>query len=195
AGAVWRSHCRMLVPLILALNLGLACLAAPALAVYGRGYASLASALRWLGPLAALACANYLLGSTLAALGLPHLEMRAKVVRIAAYLVLFFPLWSRAGLVGAVLAWGGAEIPYQAMNLWYLQRRAPFPLHGTRLYCAFLAALAAAAWALQLVPPAGWLAGVATLAALLAAFLLAAGYTARQLAGHLRVLALGAGGR
>lgn len=194
AGELWTSHCRMLVPLVLVLNLALACWAVPLLSVYGGAYMQLQTALRWLGPLAAIACMNYLLGSSLAALGFPQLEMQAKAVRIISYLALFFPLWSRWGLSGAVLAWGGAEIPYQAVNLWNLGRRAPFHLNWTRTYAAFVGALAAAAAANFVWQPQSFLAGLMMLAALLSGFLLAAGYTARQLVGHLRVLTLGAEG-
>lgn len=189
-GDLFKACSRLLLPLILLLGGALTCLAAPLLAVYGPRYAGLQTALRWLGPCTALDGLNCLLGSALGALGHPQAEMKAKVARLAAYLALFLPLWHAWGLTGAVVAWGGAEIPYQAVNLWYLRRLAPFRLRWRRLYPAFLAATAG----LALLAP--WQHALPTAAALGVAvgvgFVLAAGYSPAELAVHLRIFLPGA---
>lgn len=186
-GDLFDACCRLLLPLILVMGIALTCLAAPLLAVYGPGYTGLQTALRWLGPCAALDGLNCVLGSALGALGHPQAEVKAKLVRLAAYLALFLPLWHAWGLTGAVLAWGAAEIPYQAVNLWCLRRLAPFRLRWRRLYPAFLAAIAG----LALLAPWGDALGTATRlgvgALLVAGFVLMAGYSPAELAAHLRI--------
>ncbi|TAN21953.1 MAG: hypothetical protein EPN33_09875 [Acidobacteria bacterium] len=178
---------RLLLLLILALNAALTCWAVPLLAVYGPAYAGLQSALRWLGPCAAIAGLNYLLGSALSALGHPRAEVVAKVVRIAAFVALFWPLWQAWGLTGAVLAWGGAELPYQALNLFYLRRLAPFPLRWRRLYPAFLAALALLVVVASWGQPQSFAAGLGAWTLVMAVFLMAAGYSRSELGSHLRI--------
>ncbi|MGH9468404.1 MAG: lipopolysaccharide biosynthesis protein [Terriglobales bacterium] len=187
SGELFRQCSRLLLPMILLLGAGLACLASPLLAIYGARYATLLPALRWLGPCAAIAGLNYLLGSSLSALGHPGAEVKAKCVRIAAYVALFFLLWPRLGIVGAVLAWGAAELPYQGMNLMYLRRLAPFPLRWRRLYPAYLAAVALLAAAVQWLRPTGMAAGICLWACIGGVFLVLAGYSWQELRGHARI--------
>ena len=184
-GDLFDACSRLLLPLILVLGGALTCLAAPLLAVYGPRYAGLQTALRWLGPCAALDGLNCLLGSALGALGHPQAEIKAKLARLAAYGALILPLWHAWGLTGAVVAWGGAEIPYQAVNLWYLRRLAPFRLRWRRLYPAFLAAITGLALLAPWAHPSGTAIGLGVL--VVAGFLLAAGYSPTELAAHLRI--------
>ncbi|MGH9488640.1 MAG: lipopolysaccharide biosynthesis protein [Terriglobales bacterium] len=190
-GALFRNCSRLLFPMILLLGAGLACWARPLLAIYGAAYAGLLPALRWLGPCAALAAMNFLLGSSLAALGHPRAEIRAKCVRIAAFLALFFPLWHARGVEGAVLAWGGAELPYQAVNLWYLRRHAPFRLGWRRLYSAFLACVALTAIAVQGLQP-GLAEGTAIWVAVAVAFFTLGGYSRAEIREQIHLFLPGA---
>ena len=192
AARLWRNFTRLLLPLILLLGALLACCAAPLLALYGPRYRDLLAALRWLAPFAACYGLNCLLGSTLAAMGQPGAEVRAKLARIAAYLVLFLPLWRAWGVLGAVLAWGGAEIPYLAVNLHYLRRLAPFPLAARRLLAAFGGGLALVAALPPACDPRHLGSGLLLWAAIALAFFLAAGYGPGELARQLQLLLPGA---
>jgi O-antigen/teichoic acid export membrane protein len=188
AAAVWYGHVRLLLPWILLGGMLLACEARPLLAMYGPGYVGLATALRWLAPLGAVYGVNCLFGSTLSALGQPHAESKAKLIRIVTYLLLFLLLWHSFGLLGAVWAWGGAELAYQAANLRFLRRSAPFALRLRRLFPACLGAVAASAIAANLVRPPTAAAGLLLWVALAFAFLLAAGYSMQELRAQLRLL-------
>lgn len=193
-GDLFVQSSRLLLVVILALDAALSCWAVPLLAIYGPAYAHLQSALRWLGPCAAIAGVNYLLGSALSALGHPRAEVVAKVVRIAAFLALFWPLWQAGGLTGAVLAWGGAELPYQAMNLYFLHRLAPFSLRWHRLYPAFFVALVLLVAVAHWGQPQSIAVGLGAWALVMAAFLGAAGYSPSELGSHLRIFLPGVAG-
>lgn len=189
---VWSAYVRLLLPL----NTGFAALLAlgarPLLSVYGRGYVGLAPALVCLAGGAALFGLNCVLGSTLAALGRPQDEVKAKLVRIAVFLALFVPLWRAWGVLGAALAWSGAEAPYQAVNVWYLRRRLPFALGWARTYwsCLGVVASAVALGSTAAALPAAvdfvlWLGAIA-------AFFFAAGYGREELRTLLHLVAPGA---
>ncbi|MGH9477332.1 MAG: polysaccharide biosynthesis C-terminal domain-containing protein, partial [Terriglobales bacterium] len=195
-GTLFQSSSRLLLPLALLPAVALACFAAPLLAIYGPDYIRFAPALRWLGPAAAVAGLNFLLGSSLAALGHPRAEILAKCVRIAAYVLLFFPLWHTYGIAGAVIAWGAAEIPYQVLHLHLLRRLAPFRLHWRRLYSAFAVTVILAAVLTQWRQPESWAAGLWIWALLVVVFFVLGGYSRAELGGQLRVFlpGLAAGG-
>ncbi len=179
--ALLQKYLRLLLPPLFCFSALLACLARPLLAIYGPRYATLELGLRCLAPLAAIYGLNAIFGATLSALGHPSAEIVAKVVRITAYVALFFPLWHAWGITGAVLAWGGAEIPYQAISLYLLRRRAPFPLRMGVLYPAFLAGLAVMPGIVLLINPQTAPEGVWLGACLSAGFLFAARYTRTEL--------------
>ncbi|MGH9417125.1 MAG: lipopolysaccharide biosynthesis protein [Terriglobales bacterium] len=191
-GELFHNCSRLLLPFMLLLAVALACFAPPLLSIYGSGYGSLAGALRWLGPCAAVASLNLLLGSSLSALGHPRAEIQAKCVRIAAYVALFVPLWRAWGIEGAVLAWGGAEIPYQLMHLFWLRRLAPFRLRWRRLYPAYVAVVALTAVLTQWRQPATLAAGAGMWVLLGALFFVLAGYSRAELGRHIRIFLPGA---
>lgn len=189
---VWLSYSRLLLPLIAAFGALLALLAHPLLALYGPQYVALAGALRWLAPGAALYALDCVIGTTLAALGRPQDEVKAKLLRIAAFLLLFGPLWRSWGITGAALAWSGAEIPYHAANLWYLRRRAPFPLRWHRIYPVWAGTILTAVTLGSLVAAGGIVLQLATWLLLMLVFLAAAGYHRVELRGQMRLLLPGA---
>ncbi len=176
---VTETYLRLIFPVALGMGCFLLFFAEPLVRLLGPRYRHLGLLIQFAAPFAALQAINGLTGTILSATGRSQADATIKAIRIVVFVSCFWPLWSRAGLLGAVQAWALGELTYQCLSLFLVCRKKVFPFSLFNTYAPFalvLAAATAAAWKMRQV----WVASAGLWLVFLLAFLVLAGYTGRE---------------
>ncbi len=125
---------RVVVPASLCMAGLLVFFAHPAILLLGSKYEGL-ERLLWIGaPFAVVQAVNSITATILSACGRPDYDTLSKLLRIGLFVLLFFPLWHRYQLLGAVLTWGVCEVFYHCVSLYFALRTATFRFRFLRTY-------------------------------------------------------------
>jgi O-antigen/teichoic acid export membrane protein len=144
--------------------------------VFGSRYGDLRGSILVLASFAAIQALSGFFGVMLVAVGLAYHEAVIKVLRIALFMGAFHFLWARYELLGAVIAWGIAEVSYHSMTLYLLTHKAPSAFTLDSTYIAFVLCLAACFTATAFSQSAPTIVSVAIALGSLALFVRLAGY-------------------
>ncbi len=125
---------RIVVPASLFMAGLLVFFAHPAILLLGSRYEGLEHLL-WIGaPFAVVQAVNSITATILSACGRPDYDTLSKILRVGLFVILFFPLWHRYQLLGAVLTWGMCEVFYHCLSLYFARRAATFQFRFLRTY-------------------------------------------------------------
>jgi len=125
---------RIVVPASLCMAGLLVFFAHPAILLLGSKYEGLEHLL-WIGaPFAVVQAVNSITATILSACGRPDYDTVSKLLRIGLFVLLFFPLWHRYQLLGAVLTWGMCQVFYHCVGLYFARRAATFHFRFLRTY-------------------------------------------------------------
>src|SRR5579875_800838 len=113
----------------------------PIVLLLGSKYWGLERSLWIAVPFGVIGGVGWITGNILSAIGKPECDAISKSVRIALFLLCFFPLWHLFQLAGVVLSWGIGELGYHVLNLWFVGRNAPFRYHYMKTYLPALIVL------------------------------------------------------
>jgi O-antigen/teichoic acid export membrane protein len=154
AAEVFRVHMRIIFLVSTATTCGLVLLAAPLTALFGTKYVHLAVPMLLLSLLVGLSGPGAAGGTLLSSIGKPHRAIWVSLLQVGLYTALFFALWPRDQLAGAVLAYGIALLVCNVALFVVGTRSAPFPTLALRDYGAFgavavLAAILGWRWTLH----------------------------------------------
>ena len=132
---------RIVVPASLIMAGLLVFFAHPIVLLLGPKYFGLEQTLWIAAPFAVVQGVGYVTGNILSAVGRPDCDAISRALRIALFLILFFPLWRAYGLLGVVITWGVCEAFYHGINLYFVMATAPFRYHYLRTYWPSLVVL------------------------------------------------------
>ena len=125
---------RIVVPASLIMAGLLVFFAHPIVMLLGRQYLGLEKMLWIAAPFAVVQGVGWITGNILSAIGRPDCDAISRALRIALFLILFFPLWHMYQLLGVVITWGACEVFYHGINLCFVVAKAPFRYHYLRTY-------------------------------------------------------------
>ncbi|MFZ0211479.1 MAG: lipopolysaccharide biosynthesis protein [Candidatus Acidiferrales bacterium] len=125
---------RIVVPASLIMAGLLVFFAHPIVLLLGRQYLGLEQLLWIAAPFAVVQGVGWITGSILSAIGRPDCDAISRALRIALFLILFFPLWHAYQLMGVVITWGACEVFYHAINLCFVIAKTPFRYHYLKTY-------------------------------------------------------------
>jgi O-antigen/teichoic acid export membrane protein len=179
--SVTETYLRAILPAVLAMSLLLLVFARPLLALMGGEYLGLALLAQLTAPIAALQSLSMFAGTVLGATGRSARPILAKTLRTLVFVPLFWFLWDRYQLLGAVLAWAVAETLQHFVLLSLLRYRPLFYFSMLRGYVAFLAVLGLASAGVLLRRDVSLLPGTAACLAALLLFFFLSRYTAGEL--------------
>jgi O-antigen/teichoic acid export membrane protein len=173
AAEVFRVHMRIVFVATAAATCGLVLLASPLTALFGVPYKNLASCVLLLSLLIGLASPGAAGGTLLSSIGMPQRTAWVRLFQVFAYAGLFFFLWPRYRLLGAVVALGVSTLVCHALLYIIATRSVPFPARIGGEYAKFglvsiLAALVSWRWVFN-NPPWALAAWVTSVLAFLAA--------------------------
>ncbi|MGC1782970.1 MAG: lipopolysaccharide biosynthesis protein [Acidobacteriaceae bacterium] len=128
AGAVqvFMMHMRILFLVTTAMSCAIMVLAVPATAVMGVKYASLGGLIIFMAAGYGIASPGAYGGTVLASIGRQQLAVWTRLLNLVLFICLFFPLWHRWNLAGAVVAYGLALIVPNAILMAVALKTAQF---------------------------------------------------------------------
>jgi O-antigen/teichoic acid export membrane protein len=170
-------YLRFMLPCGLAAACFMMLFAHPLIRLLGPRYQNLVDLLLLAIPFGAVQIMNWFTGTVLSAIGQPHSDAVAKAVQTVVFCVSFWTLWGGFHLLGAVLAWGLAEVSYQCLGLYLLIRKRPFDFALWPSYGPFLVVISLAALLAKLIGGYGLIFSLGIGALLVSSFLLSARYT------------------
>lgn len=160
AREVFHMHMRLLLLVIAVGTCGLIFLATPLLTIFGPAYRGFTLDLLLLGVLMGLASPGATGGTLLSAIGKPHRAMWASVFQAGLNAGLFFALWPRFHLLGAVAALGISQVLGRVVVFLIAAWSAPFRTGILRDYARLWFVLVVAGAAAWLWEPQRWLSGL-----------------------------------
>ncbi|MGA3168862.1 MAG: hypothetical protein ABSF14_22405 [Terriglobia bacterium] len=182
ASAVVALWSRLLLASALAGSVVVSLLAAPLVHLFGHGYTELVLLVPIACAGAAIDALSQLAGSVLYAVSRPYVNMAGQLARLLALLACFWPLWTRYHLLGSILALLISQVAQCVVQVAMLAaNKTLFRAALSRTLAPYLATLGAvlvlSRWTMA------WAAGgrIAIYAACLPAFLVAAGYSVKEL--------------
>ncbi|MHB8383581.1 MAG: lipopolysaccharide biosynthesis protein [Candidatus Binataceae bacterium] len=126
AAQVFTMHMRILFLVITAMSCAVMALAVPATAVMGAKYASLGALIIFMAASYGIAIPGTLGGTVLASIGRQQLAVWTRLLNLGLFIGLFFPLWRRWNLAGAVVAFGLALMISNALLMTIALKTAGF---------------------------------------------------------------------
>jgi O-antigen/teichoic acid export membrane protein len=161
ARQIARTYLRLIYPATLAAATLVLFCGSALLAGLGPAYAGLLPYVPWVMACAAIQALNTVHGSLIAACGAPQKILPATLTRVGILLGSFWPLWQRAGLAGAVMAWAAAEGVYHLWSLRLIRNLPIFDASYFETYRAYVMSLTAALLFMVLYPRIPWPGGLA----------------------------------
>lgn len=166
----------------------------PLFALLGPRYKDLVKLSLLAFPIAALQVLNWFVGTMFTAIGQTYGSVIVLTGRMVVFCVAFRALWTPYHLLGAVMAWGIAEVTYQALGLLVLLPRMPFPFSFGTSYIAFLCIVGLTALSAAFLVGYSQLISAVVWLALVGAFFIVAGYSWNEV-GRLTLMVLPSKGR
>jgi O-antigen/teichoic acid export membrane protein len=183
AAQVFVMHMRILFPIVTATSCAVMVLAVPATAVMGASYASLSGLIIFLSAAYGIAIPGGFGGTVLASVGRQQLSIWALLFNLVLFVCLFFLLWPRFGLTGAVVAYGVAVIISNAIQMAIALRTAKFFPSISKLWLKSAAVQAMVAFVALWWMPLGLTSAAGVLGGAMLLFLWWAHYDASELTG------------
>lgn len=185
--SVTETYLRAIFPSVLAMALLVLVFARPLLALMGREYLPLLPLVELTAPIAALQALSGFAGTVLGASGRPQRDIVPKVLRTVVFIPLFWLLWARYQLSGAVAAWMIAEALQHFVLLALLRYRPLFYFAMLPAYSAFLGVLGLASFGAYVMGSVSLLPGMAAWGFALLLFFFLSRYTVSELQGLARL--------
>jgi O-antigen/teichoic acid export membrane protein len=185
------AYMRIIAPAALAVMALVVVLAGPLVSLLGAQYAPLQTAIRFLAPVAVLSAVSGLLSTILVVKRRPHVEAAIKAVRIAVFAGVFFLLWERYQLSGAVTAWAAGEIVYHVLVVTAVRREFEGGVTLRRTYAAAVIAVASCFAGVVLLAGGDGVRSLMPVAVALGAFVVVAGYTLQEISSLVLLIVTG----
>lgn len=160
AGEVFRAHMRLLLLVIAGGSCALIFLASPLLALFGPPYEPFAFHVLVLAALVGIANPGATGGTLLSAIGKPHRAAWASLFQAGLNVGLFFALWPRFHLLGAVLALGISQALGRGLLLLVAAWSVPFHTRVARDYARLSLVVGTAGTVAWIWKPQSWGAGL-----------------------------------
>ncbi|MGH7745741.1 MAG: lipopolysaccharide biosynthesis protein, partial [Candidatus Dormibacteria bacterium] len=131
--------------------------------------------------IAALQVLNWFVGNMFIAIGYPHRDAVVKACRTVIFCVAFWSLWGPFHLLGAILAWGMAEVSYQIIGIYALLSKMPFQFSFYSTYVPYLVVVCLASLASRFLGAQHPAVSLAVWLVLVGGFFLGARYSWREI--------------
>lgn len=160
ASEVFRAHMRLLLLVVAVGTCGLIFLASPLLAIFGPAYRAFVLPVLTLSALVGLTTPGSAAGTLLPAIGRPQRQTWVSVLQAGLNVALFFALWPRFHLFGAVLALGISRLIGGVLVFLVATMSVPFRTGVFRDYVRLFVVIIAASAAAWLWSPRSWATGL-----------------------------------
>ena len=175
------TYMRIMVPSALIVAGFMVFFARAVVLLLGPRYRSLEQ-LIWVGaPFAVVAAMNWFTGTMLGACGRPDCDAYTKILRLGLFVALFWPMWHRYGLLGAILTWGVCEVFYHIVSLYWVRRVAGFRFAVFHTYWPAVAMLVLLPILQRFIGNSSWVLSLTLWAAMILLFFWLAGYSVSEI--------------
>jgi O-antigen/teichoic acid export membrane protein len=182
------TYARIVFPIGLAAACFVLFFTGPILRLLGPRYGDLGPLVKLYAPFAAIAGLNGFFSTILNASGHSQSVAAAKALRIALVVAIFWPLWARYHLGGAIASRAIAEVLHQFMVVGLVYWRSGLKLSLSRTYVPFAVLLATAGAMAEILGFVSWMGSFAFWLGFLLAFLVCARYSISEMSGLVRLI-------
>ena len=174
------TYIRIMVPSALIVAGFMVFFAKAVVLLLGPRYRSLEQ-LIWVGaPFAVVAAMNWFTGIMLSACGRPDCDAYTKILRLGLFVALFWPMYHRYALLGAVLTWGVCQVFYHIVSLYWVRRVAGFRFAVFHTYWPAIAVLILLPVTQRFIGNGSWILSLILWAAMILLYLWLAGYSVSE---------------
>ncbi|MHB8539965.1 MAG: lipopolysaccharide biosynthesis protein [Candidatus Acidiferrales bacterium] len=175
------TYIRIMVPSALIVAGFMVFFAKAVVLLLGPRYRSLEQ-LIWVGaPFAVVAAMNWFTGIMLSACGRPDCDAYTKILRLALFVALFWPMYHRYALLGAILTWGVCEVFYHIVSLYWVRRIAGFRFGVFQTYWPAIAMLVLLPIVQHSIGNASWILSLILWVVMILLFFWLAGYSVSEI--------------